>query len=64
MKSPFANNKKARRRYRKFANKLNTLATEYKLSGEKPDWVIDSALSVAKIETELAQARKNKKLRS
>ena len=61
MKSPFTNNKKARRRYRKGAQKLNELATEYALSGKRPDWVIDSALSVAKIHTKMAQARKPKK---
>ena len=64
MKSPFANNKKARRRYRKFAHKLNAQATEYKLSGKRPDWAIDSFLSMAKMETNLAQAKKIKKIRS
>ena len=61
MASPFHNNKKARRRYRKDAQKEAAFANEHMLSGDRPDWVIDATQFLVRFNTDMAKLKKRKK---
>jgi hypothetical protein len=57
MASPFRNNKKERRRYRKRVKKLLTLANQEDLNPE----IADSAKRIAAISARIGQGRRNRK---
>ena len=61
MASPFQNNKKARRRYRKDAQKEAAWANKHELSGDKPDGAIEGLRFLAKYNTVMARIKKRKK---